>query len=251
MNDIAGDEGALEHDDAVPTEQAERKARGRRLDQRFEIYEALLLAAAAVLTAWAAYQNTKFGGDQAENYAAASAARTESTRASTRAGQLTSIDVTTFTAWTSAVASEAQAKGSSGTGSSTAYQPQPGTLSGFLYERFRPEFKVAVDSWILTKPLTNPDAPPTPFAMADYKLADQARADQLAAEADALNAQANHDNDIGDRYVLMMILFASVLFFAGISSKMDTLRARLLLLGCGLALFVAAAVITMSFPKQL
>jgi hypothetical protein len=248
MSDVVGDQGAL-LDDPVSAGETERKATGRRLDQRFEIYEALILAAAAVLTAWAAYQNTKFSGDQAQHYAAASATRTESVRASNRADQLSGIDVTAFTAWASAIDSESRAKGPAAP--STTYVPDPTSLSGFLYERFRTEFKVAVDAWIATAPLTNPDAPSTPFAMPEYKLAEQARADALAVQADELGAQANRDNDIGDRYVLMMIMFASVLFFAGIGSKMDTLRARLLLLGCGLVLFIAATAITLSFPKQL
>ena len=48
----------------------------------------------------------------------------------------------------------------------------------------------------------------------------------------------------------MTIMFATVLFFAGISSKMDTFRARVLLLGTATTLLVAAIVIVLSFPKN-
>jgi hypothetical protein len=49
----------------------------------------------------------------------------------------------------------------------------------------------------------------------------------------------------------MTIAFATVLFFAGISSKMDTARARVLLLGVGTTMLVAALVVVFTFPKEI
>jgi hypothetical protein len=74
-----------------------------RLDRRFELLEAIVIAIAAVLTAWAAFQATKWSGVQADDYSRASAARTDSSRASTRAGQLSGIDVNSFTSWIAAL----------------------------------------------------------------------------------------------------------------------------------------------------
>jgi hypothetical protein len=48
----------------------------------------------------------------------------------------------------------------------------------------------------------------------------------------------------------MTIMFATVLFFAGISSKMDTFRARAFLLGVACTILVAAIGIVLSFPKE-
>ncbi len=45
-------------------------------------------------------------------------------------------------------------------------------------------------------------------------------------------------------------MLASVLFFAGIGSKMDTYRARVMLLGMGTALLLVSAVVVASFPKD-
>jgi hypothetical protein len=36
-------------------------------------------------------------------------------------------------------------------------------LAQFFFERFREDFKPAVEAWLKTNPLENPDAPPTPF----------------------------------------------------------------------------------------
>jgi hypothetical protein len=130
------------------------------------------------------------------------------------------------------------------------YVPDPNVLSGFLYERFRPEFKPAVDAWIATRPRTNASAPPTPFAMPEYKVAAAAEAARLEQRAEEQSAAARQANQRSDNYVLMTIVFATVLFFAGISSKMDTFRARTLLLGVGTTLLVGAVIVVLTFPKE-
>lgn len=58
-----------------------------------------MLAIATVLTARAGFQAAKWSGVQAINFNEAGANRTESARASTTAGQLGTIDVTTWLTW--------------------------------------------------------------------------------------------------------------------------------------------------------
>ena len=130
------------------------------------------------------------------------------------------------------------------------YEPDAEVLSGFLYTRFRPEFKVAVDAWLQTRPGIDPDAPPTPFVMPEYELEADERSADLEREAEAFAADARQANQRSDNYVLMTIMLATVLFCAGISSKMDTARARLLLLGVGLTLLVVSIGIVASFPMR-
>ena len=48
----------------------------------------------------------------------------------------------------------------------------------------------------------------------------------------------------------MTIMFATVLFFVGISSKMDTFRARIFLLGAATTLLLIAIIVVASFPKN-
>ena len=128
------------------------------------------------------------------------------------------------------------------------YEPTPGTLSGFLFLRFREEFVPAVNAWLATDPITNPNAPPTPFTMDDYVVADLVIADELSATADEKAQAARDANQNGDNYVLTMVLFASVLFFAGVSSKLVRKRNRILALGFGVILLVAGSVILLSLP---
>lgn len=225
----------------------ERYEASQRLDKRFELFEAVLLSIAAVLAAWAGFQSSQWSGQQDEAYNRASEARVEAAQASDRSGQEQVADVVTFTEWLAAAEREGLLDDGVGT-DADGYEPDPELLSGFLYERFRPEFKVAVDAWVATSPGINPDAPHTPFAMDEYVL--QSDLDERAHEAAAERStdEARVANDRSDDYVLMTILFATVLFFAGISSKMDTLRARVLLLGVGAVILVVSGVIVLSLP---
>ncbi len=222
-----------------------------RLDRRFEFLEAIVLAVAAVLTTWAAFQSTKWSGVQADDYNRASATRTESTRASTRAGQLAAIDVNTFTSWVAALAAEQRAGQDTGLSPDGTYTPRQGTESGFLYARFRPEFRTAVDAWLTAAPLTNPKAAPTPFALSAYKVADAERAAELEQQADVFASKAREANQRGDNYVLMTIVFASVLVLLGIGSKMDTLRARAFLFGTATVTLAVAVIVLLTFRIEL
>lgn len=220
------------------------------LGHRFEVFEAILLALAALLTAWSAFQATKWGGVQSDSYSRAGAARVESVRASNRADQLSAIDVGTFTSWMAAVAADERAGLESGLGDD-GYSPHPGTESAFVYARMRPEFLVAMDAWLETAPTLDPDAPPTPFAMADYVLADAEVAAEKEQRAEAYSATARAASQDGDNYVMMTILFALVIVVVGIGNKMDSLRPRRSLVGLATVILVAAVVTVLTFPIKI
>lgn len=224
---------------------------GTRLHGRLELVAALLLAMAAVTTAWAAFQSTKWSGVQADSYSQASAARLESTRASTEAGQLSVVDVNTFTSWVAALSAEERDGVSNGLRPDGTYTPQPGTESGFLYERFRDEFRPAVEAWLAARPLANAAAPRTPFAMPEYRLEARDRSADLEQQAEDFVALARVANQNGDNYVLMTIMFALVLLFAGISTNLDNPRAQQLLVVAAVIVFVIGAVIVATFPKEI
>jgi hypothetical protein len=214
---------------------------------RIELVATVALAIATVLTAWSAFQAGKWGGTQAINFSEAGAARTESTRADTRGGQLVQIDVAMYIDWVTAISSELKS-GEITLTTGADYVPVDGTVSGFLYKRFRDEFRPAVDAWLATGPIANDDAPKTPFQMEEYVVAEQVKALELAAEADEKAAAARAANQNGDNYVLTMVLFASVLFFAGVSSKLIKKRNRLFVMTFGIIILVSGIVILATLP---
>lgn len=240
--------GADERLADLETAEARRVARAT-LDHRFEILEAIVLSIAAILAAWTGFQSAKWSGVQANSYSLAGASRVESTRESTLAGQQQTVDVISFTQWLQAAEAEGLLDQAPNPGQ--PYVPDPDQLSGFLYERFRPEFETAVDAWVATQPRLNEDAPETPFAMSEYRVAASVEAQQLEQQAEAHAALARRANQRSDNYVLMTIAFATVLFCAGISSKMDTAGARTLLLGVGSTVLLTAFIVVLTFPKEI
>lgn len=216
-------------------------------NDRIELVATIVLAVATILTAWSGFQSGKWSGDQAVNFSEAGAARTESTRADTLGGQLVQIDVAMYIDWVTAVSGEL-AEGTVTPDQLSPYQPVVGTVSGFLYKRFREEFLPAVDAWLATQPTLNDDAPKTPFVMDEYVVAQQVKATELSDLADQKALAAREANQNGDNYVLTMVLFASVLFFAGVSSKMNRPRNRAIILGFGVLTLAVGLVILASLP---
>jgi hypothetical protein len=221
-------------DDAQSPDTADAAGdRSAQHDRQIELLVTILLAIATVATAWSSYQSARWSGVQTVNFSRANAARVEATQQSTQAGQQTQLDVATFIAWTG------------------AYAANNTTLSDFYFKRFRAEFKPAVDAWVATKPLKNPGAPLTPFAMSQYHLAAQDKARALSRAADAATATAKVDNQRSDNYVLAVVLFASALFFAGISTKLDAIRLRFTIVAMGYALFFGALIWLATFPVSI
>ncbi|MEV1054112.1 hypothetical protein [Streptomyces sp. NPDC049887] len=218
----------------------------RRGRDRIELFLTVILALAAVGTAWAGFQSAKWSGVQANSYAQASAARTESSRRSAEAGQLVTIDVISFTQWLTALNEEIAADPSKRP--EGVYTPDPNSVSGFLFARFRQEFKPAVSAWLLNRPLTNPEAPPTPFAMPEYRLAADEAADRLLSQAERKSATARQANQRSDNYVLTAVLFALVLFFAAVAGRARAGRAQRVLLGLTVAALLAAVSLLLSYP---
>jgi hypothetical protein len=197
---------------------------------RVEVVATLILALAAVATAWSGYQAARWHGEQAIAFSHANAARLESTRASNLANTQTEIDVATFTQWVD------------------AYARHETQLATFYRRRFRSEFQPAVTAWVATHPLKNANAPLTPFAMPDYRLAATAQAERLQAAAAAAAAEASRDIDHANNYVLAVVLFSAALFFGGISTRLHRPRPRAAVLAIACAVLVGTLAWVATFP---
>jgi hypothetical protein len=132
-----------------------------------------------------------------------------------------------------------------------AYARNEAELAAFYDKRFRPEFKPAFDAWVATKPRKNPSAPLSPFAMPQYKLAANATSDRLEVKAAAASQRAGSFIQRADDYSLAVVLFASSLFFAGISTRLRSSSTRMVILGLGCALFLGSVIWIATFPVSL
>ena len=201
-------------------------------ERRLDWIATVLLALATVATAWSAYQSRTWTGEQSQGYSHATAKRIAVNRTAALANRQVQIDVATFIQWI-----DARTHGDRG-------------LADFYRARFRDEFKPAFNAWLATKPFTSKDAPPTPFALPQYRLKTAAEADQLDSLAAADSERAKNANQRADNYMLAVVLFASALFFAGISGKVQTRGARLAILGLGCVLFLGTVVLIATFPVR-
>ena len=207
-------------------------SRWDRWEPLAEIIATILLALATLATAWSGYQSARWGGVQSTNYSQAGALRTESVRASNQAGQLAQIDIGIFTNWINAYAVDNQ------------------RLVDFYEQRFRPEFKVAFDAWLATDPANNPDAPKSPFSMPEYSLSLAQEADRLEQEASETFQVGAAANQTSDDYILNTVILASVLFLAGVQSRMKSIPARMIIDILGLVILVFGLYNIATYPIQ-
>ncbi len=231
----------------MPDNDGESLATKLDLNSKIESIASIVLAIAVVLTAWAAFQAGKWGGEQSIQFSVAGASRTESTRADTRGGQLAQIDVSMYTDFVAAYLDDIDT-GAIQSYDGTTFTPTAGTLSAFLYNRFRDEFRPAMDAWLATDPAGNPDAPTTPFVMDEYNVAEFAEAERLVQLADQAAVDARAANQNGDNYVLTAVLFATVLFFSGIASKLENRWNRHFVNLVGIIGVVAGTIILIRLP---
>jgi len=195
-----------------------------------DILSAVLLAAVAIGTAWSGFQSAQWGGIQSTQFSKASGLRVESTRASTMAGQLVTIDVILFEGWVDAFVAEDQ------------------RLLDFYESRFRDEFIPAFEAWVAADPQNNPDVPSQPFLMEEYQVALMQEADQLEVEASALFVEGEEANQTSDDYAFSTVLLATVLFFAGIATRFEWQPIRWVLLAIGIGLLVFGVFNLLSLP---
>ncbi len=202
-------------------------------DRWVEVLAATVLALATIASAWSAYQSTRWGGVQSEAFAQAGAIRAESVRASDLADAELTIDVEYFAIWLD-----------------EAGEGGDRQVRSLLERAFRPEFHLAFEAWLATDPLNSREGPASPFDMEEYVIDAGEQAEALRSEAEATAAVAASARQTGDNYVLTTVLFASVLFFAGISTKFRNRWVRITLVTFGLLAFSSGAVFLLTFPVQ-
>ena len=204
--------------------------REARADHLVELAATVLLALAAVGTAWSSYQSARWHGMQARAQSASIAARVESTRQANVANRQAQIDVALFTQWID------------------AYARHETVLADFYRKRFRAEFQPAFNAWVATRPVKNPHAPLSPFAMSQYRLAASVQADHLEAKAGVKSDLVGRYIQRADNYTLAVVLFAASLFFAGISTRLHGRGSRIAIVGLGYAVFLGTVIWLATFP---
>lgn len=208
------------------------QGQGDRFDRWVEFFGALVLSLATVATAWSAYQAALWSGDESKFYFEASAAQVDSAQLENKAIQRISFHAGLFVEYVSARSKDNE------------------KLANFLYQRFPPELKAATNAWLATDPLTNPDAPPSPFDMPEYRLPEQDTAEEMHQLSIQKFTKAGEADEYADNYVLLTVIFATVLFFSGIAGKFQWRVIDGMVLGIGLVILIVGLVQLIQMPMQ-
>ncbi len=189
-----------------------RAERSRQSNNRLsEMIAVLLLGVATIGTAWCGYQASRWNQEQGEISRDGSDLRVEGNRQFGLATQVIVYDANLVAQYAKAVVDgDTQ-------------------LQDFLRSTlFRAEFLPVVDRW--QQAVQEGGTPPRLLEDREYvdsQLADY-QATQAAAEAKDVEAKEAGEN--GDDYVLLTVLLAAALFFAGVTTSFKMQMARLVLL---------------------
>ena len=196
-----------------------------------EVFATVLLALATIASAWSAYQAARWSSQEALKFNEATALRVQSEEAEDLADAELDIDVEMFVDYLAVVRAG-----------------DMGEAAYFETTLFRDEMKVAVQAWKATDPQNNPDAPAVPFEMEEYRNANRERSRELEREAQDKVEEAKNAIRNSDFYILLTVLFASVLFFAGISTKFKAPGLRVAVLMIGTVFFVGSLLVLLTQP---
>lgn len=196
-----------------------------------ETVAVVVLSVTAILTAWSGFEASKWGGAMSISFSQASSARIEASRNANTANAAKQIDLSTFAVWVQ------------------AYAEKDDALVKFTEERFPDRFRPAFDEWMAMKPLQNPKAPKTPFELASYVPPGQREAAADDARADRLFQTALRNNQRGDNYTILTVLFALVLFFAAFANRFTDSRLSWTMLGGAIVLLIVGIGFLAAFPK--
>ena len=202
----------------------------RQIKKWAELLETIVLTMATLAAVWAGFQAGQWSSIQTTNNVDAGALRIRAAQTASRAGQLQMVDIGLFTDWVNAT----------GRGEER--------LADFYEQRFRDEFKPAFTAWLATSPLSNVDAPASPFDMSEYHLALFDESERLSTEAQSLDNAAVEAGNTGDRYTLATVILAGALLLAGLASRFQWEELRAVVVGASLVVLLYCVITLIRLP---
>lgn len=221
--------------DITPVEPEDPWERRQRI---LDSWTAIILAIAAVATAWASFQASVWANAQSDAQSASAIQRSDANRAASEAVSQSVVDSQMWIAWVEAVGSGQRQR------------------AGFLRDRFSPALDKAQKEWLGTVPVDgdgNPSKVPdgTPLNLASYVVPAQIQADQMSTKAEESLAAADEASNTGTKYVMLAVLFALVLFFASVATKFTSPRIQVALILTSLLLLGTTCVRMFLLPQML
>ena len=207
-----------------------------RFDQRdwVELAAAVVLSLAVLVAAWSAYQASLWGGVQSANASQYTGHLTESSEVATLITAQMESDSQAMSTWLT-MAAEDNERGMQ-----------------ILEERFEETLRPAFDAWMAGS--TNGDSPPgLPQDLPEYVEGFDELLEVKSFHVTHANVAAEtaaDANRTGDSFVLVTVIMASVMFFAGVGTKLKGQATRLTMLVVAGLLFAGALAAMLTLPQQ-
>lgn len=203
------------------------EAKARPVTDWREAVAVILMSITAVLTAWAGYQAAKWNGESSLVTAEASALRIEATRWEADANKRQAVHVVLFSQWLQATDGRERS-------------------ADYLVEHFPSPLSDAFTAW-----QAGGETEATPFERPEYVLVEHERAVAADAQAETLFQRGIEAGTRSEDYVSTTVVFAMVLFFTAMSSKVRSRRAQWSMVAVGGVLFVYEVSRLIAYPKLL
>lgn len=189
----------------------------------------LLLGIGSVATAWCGIEASRWNGEEERESRDAGIARTDSSQSFALGTQKFAYDANMVTQYARAIVDGDD------------------QLRQFLRDNLvRPEFEPVLDSWETA--IRAGDQSFSLFTDDDYLDTLFADSTATAAESEAALARSDEASDNGDDYLLMTLLTATALFFAGVTTSFTSRPARLALLAIAATIITIAAARLIDLP---
>ncbi|GAA1699271.1 hypothetical protein GCM10009808_16090 [Microbacterium sediminicola] len=193
-----------------------------------DIVAVFVLSVTAVLTAWCGFEASKWGGEMSIAFSQASSARIQAASAEGEARTARQFDLSVWAEWIGAT-----------------YRGDT-DLADYIEARFSTEFAIAFDAWEAGDRVEE-----GPFSMDEYVPPGTVEAQTLSATADEKYQEALANNQRGDNYSLLTVMFALVLFLTAMSQRELAPWARKVMLGGAVVVAVVGIALLATFPIRL
>jgi hypothetical protein len=191
---------------------------------------AILMAVSTLGTAWCSYQSARWTAVSGRHVRSAEGSQRRAMALHLEGNQVTAVQGQMFMQWVNAhLAGNEQ-------------------LAQFYSARFGPELDKAFAAWLAQKPFENAQAPPHPITPELYQPRFSVEGKQALEESARQSELAISGTQTAARYLSNTVLFATVLFFAGMSGKFEQRRVRAGTMFFAIAVFLFTAFRLLNLP---
>jgi hypothetical protein len=209
--------------------EVEAPGRARRLLEKIEhswleIAATALLALATILSAYSAYQSAHWHGIEEEHFNKSSQALVRASELDDTAMGEKTIDIMMATDYLDAMADGNAALAQS-----------------YKKMGFSDPLKAGIDAWEKALTENRPNTPKNPFLMPEYvnKHAVESKAFKVRSEQEV--TAALYALGRSNSFLLLTVLFATVLFFAGVGTKFNAKGVKVTIIVMGFVVFLVSA----------